>query len=186
MWKLGLRPLQFTEKEYINRIFLAVYETEILAPHCKEPIPKIMNKYSQKRNCAAKVPNFHIHVSVSDLYIPAMDLPILLQEIWGSIPWEYVNCSQTHECVNLDLGHTIPRKGKHKWDFPCNETEILNSVLYILAPHCKESIRKNLKQIFPEKEFPHSCVCGRFMYSYSHNGSAYSAAGNMWTDPGNI
>ncbi len=25
-------------------------------------------------------PNFHIHVSVSDLYIPAIDLPILLQE----------------------------------------------------------------------------------------------------------
>jgi len=25
-------------------------------------------------------PNFHIHVSVSDLYIPTIDLPILLQE----------------------------------------------------------------------------------------------------------
>jgi hypothetical protein len=30
-------------------------------------------------------PNFHIHVSVSDLYIPTIDLPILLQEICGSI-----------------------------------------------------------------------------------------------------
>jgi hypothetical protein len=30
-------------------------------------------------------PNFHIHVSVSDLYIPAIDLPILLQEICGPI-----------------------------------------------------------------------------------------------------
>ena len=26
-------------------------------------------------------PSFHIHVSVSDLYIPTIDLPILLQEI---------------------------------------------------------------------------------------------------------
>ncbi len=26
-------------------------------------------------------PNFHIHVSVNDLYIPTIDLPILLQEI---------------------------------------------------------------------------------------------------------
>jgi hypothetical protein len=26
--------------------------------------------------------NFHIHVSVSDLYIPMIDLPILLQEIY--------------------------------------------------------------------------------------------------------
>jgi hypothetical protein len=25
-------------------------------------------------------PNFHIHVSVSDFYIPTIDLPILLQE----------------------------------------------------------------------------------------------------------
>jgi hypothetical protein len=30
-------------------------------------------------------PNFHIHVSVSDLYIPMIDLPILLQEICGPI-----------------------------------------------------------------------------------------------------
>jgi hypothetical protein len=26
-------------------------------------------------------PNIHIHVSVSDLYIPTIDLPVLLQEI---------------------------------------------------------------------------------------------------------
>jgi hypothetical protein len=50
-------------------------------------------------------PNFHIHVSVSDLYIPTIDLPILLQEnIWtdpaGS--WEYINRSRTHECGNWD------------------------------------------------------------------------------------
>ncbi len=30
-------------------------------------------------------PNFHIHVSVSDLYIPTIGLPILLQEIWEPI-----------------------------------------------------------------------------------------------------
>ncbi len=28
----------------------------------------------------AHSPNFHINVSVSDLYIPTIDLPILLQE----------------------------------------------------------------------------------------------------------
>jgi hypothetical protein len=36
----------------------------------------------------------------------------------------------------------------------------------------------------PQSQFPHSCVCERF--KYSHNRSAYSAAGNMWTYPGNI
>ena len=30
-------------------------------------------------------PNFHIHVSVSELYIPMMELPFLLEEICGSI-----------------------------------------------------------------------------------------------------
>ncbi len=30
-------------------------------------------------------PNFHIHVSVTDLYIPTIDLPILLKEISGPI-----------------------------------------------------------------------------------------------------
>ncbi len=31
-------------------------------------------------------PNFHIHVSVRDLYIPTIDLPILLQENMGTGP----------------------------------------------------------------------------------------------------
>ncbi len=43
-------------------------------------------------------PNFHIHVSVSDLYIPTIDLPILLQDR----SWEYINRSQKHECRNYD------------------------------------------------------------------------------------
>jgi hypothetical protein len=29
--------------------------------------------------------NFHIHVSVSDLYVPTIELPILLQELCGPI-----------------------------------------------------------------------------------------------------
>ncbi len=50
---------------------------------------------------------------------------------------------------------------------------------------------KNWKQRFPRKGIarpqspsPHSCVRGRFIYS--HDRSAYYAAGNMWTDPGTI
>ncbi len=33
--------------------------------------------------------SLHIHVSVCDLYIPRIDLPILLQEICGPIPGIY-------------------------------------------------------------------------------------------------
>jgi hypothetical protein len=44
-------------------------------------------------------PNFHIHVSVSELYIPTMCLPFLLEELYVDRSWEYINRSQTHECV---------------------------------------------------------------------------------------
>ncbi len=40
-------------------------------------------------------PNFHIHVSVSDLYIPTIDRPILLQEIYGSILGIYKSLTDT-------------------------------------------------------------------------------------------
>jgi hypothetical protein len=36
----------------------------------------------------------------------------------------------------------------------------------------------------PQSQIPYSCVCERIIYS--HDGSAFSAGGNMWTDPGNI
>jgi hypothetical protein len=49
--------------------------------HCKHKIPKFRDKYSQKRNIGGPSPNFYIHVSVSDLYIPRIGLPILLEEI---------------------------------------------------------------------------------------------------------
>jgi hypothetical protein len=48
-------------------------------------------------------PNFHIHVSVSDLCIPTIDLPILLQETWGSIdPGNIINRSHRH--MNVEIG----------------------------------------------------------------------------------
>ncbi len=53
--------------------------------HCKEPIAKIRYKYSTEKELRGYSPNFHIYVSVSDLYIPTIDLPTLLQEICGSI-----------------------------------------------------------------------------------------------------
>ncbi len=40
---------------------------------------KIKFMYSHKRNCAASVADFQIHVSVSDLYIPRIDPHIFLQ-----------------------------------------------------------------------------------------------------------
>ncbi len=55
--------------------------------------------------------NFHINVSVSDLNVPTIDLPILLQEKYVDRSWEYTNRWQTYECGNWDWGRAIPRKG---------------------------------------------------------------------------
>ncbi len=63
------------------------------------------DKYSQKRNCAGLSLSSSIHVSVSDLYIPTIGLPLLLREIVGS--WEYINRLQTHEYGNWDLGRAV-------------------------------------------------------------------------------
>jgi hypothetical protein len=54
-------------------------------------------------------PNFYIYVSVGDLYIHTIGLPILLQE--------YIDRSQTNECGNWDWGRAIPFLGTHKSKF---------------------------------------------------------------------
>jgi hypothetical protein len=47
-------------------------------------------------------PNFHIHVSVSDLYILTIDLPILLQGICGPIVGIYKSLTDTY--INVEIG----------------------------------------------------------------------------------
>jgi hypothetical protein len=41
-------------------------------------------------------PNFYIHVSVIDIYIPRIDLPILLQDICGLILGIYKSLADTY------------------------------------------------------------------------------------------
>jgi hypothetical protein len=48
--------------------------------HCKEPIPKILKKIFPEKELRGHSPNFHIHVSMNNLYIPTISLPLLLQE----------------------------------------------------------------------------------------------------------
>ncbi len=50
------------------------------------------------------VPNFHIHVSVSDLYIPTIGPPILLA---ADQSWEFINRSQIHEYRNWERGRAV-------------------------------------------------------------------------------
>ncbi len=50
------------------------------------------------------VPNSYIHVSVSDLYIPRIGPPFGCSKI-DRLIWEYINCSQIHECGNRETEH---------------------------------------------------------------------------------
>ncbi len=49
--------------------------------HCKDKIPKFRKTNNAEKEYRGLSPNFHIHASVSDLYIPTIALPILLEEI---------------------------------------------------------------------------------------------------------
>ncbi len=59
---------------------------QILIRASKNQYRKFETNISRKGIARGHSPNFHIHVSVSDLYIPTIDLRILLQEICGPIP----------------------------------------------------------------------------------------------------
>ncbi len=82
----------------------------------------IRSKYTQKRNCEAAVPistfmclwAIYIHIS------PQL-ICLFCWRKYVDRSWEYINRSQTHECVNWDWGRAIPRKELHKWDFRCSE-----------------------------------------------------------------
>jgi hypothetical protein len=85
--------------------------------HCKERIQKIWNKFSQKRNCAAKVPISTLCLWAIYIFPHSICLFCCRKYVGRSL--EYINRSQTHECGNWDWGRAIPRKGTHKWDFRC-------------------------------------------------------------------
>ncbi len=129
-----------------NRTRVPLHLPRVIGIHCKDTIPKIRNKYSQKSNCASW-PNVHIHVSD-----PTIGLPILLQEnTYVDRSWEYINRSRTRECGNWDWGRAIPIMGIHKWDPRCCVGRQLFSIPRVTAvisaplrfyPHIQNDIER--------------------------------------------
>ncbi len=60
------------------------------------------NSISGKELCILS-PNFHIHVSVSDFYIPTIGLPFLLQENMWTDPGNINEIAHRHMNVKLGL-----------------------------------------------------------------------------------
>ncbi len=98
----------------------------------KEPNTENWKQIFPEKDSNGHSPNFHIHVSVSDLFILTIDLPILLREISGPILGIYKSPTDTW-MWELGLRHTIPRKGVHKWDFPCS-AHIIHESIATLPP----------------------------------------------------
>ncbi len=65
--------------------------------HCKDTIPK---QILPEKELHGHSRNLHIHMSVNDLYIPTIDLPILLQEKYVDRSREYIN--RRH--MNVEIG----------------------------------------------------------------------------------
>jgi hypothetical protein len=79
---------------YIPIFVILIYSMSGKA-HCKEPIPKNSNQIFPEKKLRCHSSNLHIHVSVSDIYIPTTDLPILLLEICVPILGIYKSLTNT-------------------------------------------------------------------------------------------
>ncbi len=62
-------------------------------------------------------PNFHIHVSVSHLYIPRIGQPIFPAAEYADRLWEYTIRTQKHECRIWDCGRAVPVLGIYVSNF---------------------------------------------------------------------
>ncbi len=82
-------------------------------------MPKIWNKYSQERNIWVSVP-ISTFMCLWANYIFPRWVCLFCWRKYVDWSWEYINRSQTHECVNWGWGRVIPRKGIYKRNCRCS------------------------------------------------------------------
>jgi hypothetical protein len=140
-WKLE-------EEESCDKECYCAYVTEELAflcgdrsPHCNDTIPKIWNKYSQKRNWATSIP-ISTFLCLWAIYILPRSVCLFCCRKISGLILESINRLQTHKCGNWDWGRAIPLLGTHKWDFHCsaavnyiNSTVSLTRLDFVLVSH---------------------------------------------------
>ncbi len=87
--------------------------------HCKEN-PIYVFLFWELRGLS---PNFNIHVSVSDSYIPRINPHTSLQQNRQTDPEKNINLSQVYECSFWETEHyysvleiTVPFRGINKWE----------------------------------------------------------------------
>ncbi len=116
----------------------------------KEPISKIWNRYSQKRNCTATA-IISTFMCLWTIYTYPRLICLFCCRKYVDRSWEYINRSQTHECGNLDWGRKIPRKGIQKWDFCCSVLCVISLPMFFKNQYgykkCKISGSKIVEKV---------------------------------------
>ncbi len=115
-------------KSYLNSLHICLFWSptwllqciEGTLTHCKVKMPKIWNKYSQKRNIGVSVLISTFMCLWANYIFPRWGVCLFCLRKYVDQSWEYINRSQTHECGNKDWGRAIPRKGIHKRNCRCS------------------------------------------------------------------
>jgi hypothetical protein len=139
----------------------------LLDIHCKDTIPKIRNKYSQKRHCAALV-LISTFMCLWAIYIfPWSACLFCWRKICGPILGLYKSLTDTWMWkLETETAQFL------FWKYT-NGTFVAVYSTYYMYIQTRICFQKGIAQL--QSQFPHSCVCEQFIHS--HDRSACSAEG---------